>query len=141
MAPLNAGAIEDTLIPAWEAFHALSDVGAIRNAAHHKRMLGLLDLLMQASEGKPRHPAVPLIGIVARLIEDWESDRLPLAPQRGRDALRYLMNAHRLKQSDLPEVASQGVISEVLSGKRQLNVRQIRALSERFGVSPETFLS
>lgn len=141
MAPLNASAIEDTLIPAWEAFHALSDVSAIRNAAHHKRMLGLLDLLMQASEGKPRHPAVPLIGIVARLIEDWESDRLPLAPQRGRDALRYLMNAHGLKQSDLPEVASQGVISEVLSGKRQLNVRQIRALSERFGVSPETFLN
>jgi HTH-type transcriptional regulator/antitoxin HigA len=76
---------------------------AILNAAHHKRMLGLLDLLMQASEGKPRHPAVPLIGIVARLIEDWESDRLPLAPQHGRDALRYLMNARGLKQSDLRE--------------------------------------
>lgn len=104
-------------------------------------MLNLLDLLMTASEGKSRHPAQPLIGIVARLIEDWESERLPLPPYRGRDALRYLMEAHRLKQSDLAEVASQGVISEVLSGKRKLNVRQIRALSERFRVSPETFLS
>jgi len=104
-------------------------------------MLELFDLLMKASEGKPRHPAAALIGIVARLIEDWESERLPLPPYRGGDALRYLMDAHGLKQSDLPEVASQGVISEVLSGKRKLNVRQIRALSERFGVSPETFLS
>ena len=46
------------------------------------------------------------------------------------------MEEHDLTQSDLPEVGSQGVVSEILGGKRALNVRQIRALSERFGVSP-----
>ena len=45
-----------------------------------------------------------------------------------------------LRQSDLPEIGSQGVVSEVLSGKRDLNARQIRALSERFGVGPAAFL-
>ena len=29
-----------------------------------------------------------------------------------------------------------GVMSEIISGKRQLNVRQIKLLSERFKVSP-----
>ena len=43
-------------------------------------------------------------------------------------------------QSDLPDVGSQGVVSEILAGKRELNVRQIRALSERFGVSPSVFV-
>ena len=138
---MSPQSIANQLLPAWQAFHALSDVGMIRSAAHHRRMLDLLDLLMRACEGQARHPAVPLIGIVARLIVDWESERMPLPPHRGRDALRFLMDAHGLRQSDLPEVASQGVISEVLSGKRKLNVRQIRVLSERFGVSPETFLS
>ena len=54
----------------------------------------------------------------------------------GADALRFLLEEHDLTQSDLPEVGSQGVVSEILGGKRTLNVRQIRALSERFGVSP-----
>jgi hypothetical protein len=37
-----------------------------------------------------------------------------------------------LKQSDLPEIGSRGVISEMLSGKGQLNVRQIKLLSKKF---------
>lgn len=50
------------------------------------------------------------------------------------------MEEHRLTQSDLPDVGSQGVVSEILHGKRQLNVRQIRALADRFGVSPAVFM-
>jgi HTH-type transcriptional regulator/antitoxin HigA len=44
-----------------------------------------------------------------------------------------------LSQADLPEIGSQSVVSEVLRGKRELNVRQIRALSRRFHVSPDAF--
>ncbi|MEO1801157.1 MAG: transcriptional regulator, partial [Cyanobacteria bacterium J06629_2] len=40
---------------------------------------------------------------------------------------------------DLSEIGSQGVVSEILSGKRKLNVRQIQLLAERFHVSPATF--
>jgi HTH-type transcriptional regulator / antitoxin HigA len=39
----------------------------------------------------------------------------------------------------LPEVGSQGVVSEVLKGKRELNIRQVRALAQRFHVSPAVF--
>jgi len=51
-----------------------------------------------------------------------------------------LMEEHCLKQSDLSEIGSQGVISEILSGKRQLNVRQIKILSKLFKVSPAVFI-
>jgi HTH-type transcriptional regulator/antitoxin HigA len=50
------------------------------------------------------------------------------------------MEEHGLRQSDLPEVGSQGVISEILSGKRDLNLRQIRELAKRFQVSPAVFI-
>ena len=53
--------------------------------------------------------------------------------------LRYLMEEHELKQSDLPEIGSQGVVSEILRGKRELNTRQISVLAKRFGVSPAMF--
>ncbi|WP_269766614.1 hypothetical protein [Methylovulum psychrotolerans] len=41
----------------------------------------------------------------------------------------------------MPEIGSQGVVSEILRGKRQLNVRQIQALSQRFKVSAQVFLA
>ena len=50
------------------------------------------------------------------------------------------MEQHKLKQADLYVIGSQGVVSEILTGKRELNLRQVRALSERFGVSADTFL-
>ena len=56
------------------------------------------------------------------------------------DTLKYLMKEHDLKQSDLTEIGSQGVVSEILSGKRELNTRQIKLLSRRFHVSPSVFM-
>jgi HTH-type transcriptional regulator/antitoxin HigA len=55
-------------------------------------------------------------------------------------SLKYLMREHDIRQSDLPEIGSQGVVSEVLTGKRELNVRQVNRLAKRFGVSVETFI-
>jgi len=50
------------------------------------------------------------------------------------------MQEYGLKQKDLTELGSPGVISEILSGKRELNKRQIKALSKRFGCSPAVFI-
>jgi HTH-type transcriptional regulator/antitoxin HigA len=50
------------------------------------------------------------------------------------------MREHELRQSDMPEIGTQGVVSEVLAGKRELNTRQIRKLAKRFGVSPAVFV-
>ena len=50
------------------------------------------------------------------------------------------MRQHNLNQSDLPEIGSQGVVSEVLNGKRSLNLKQVKKLAERFGLEPEIFI-
>ena len=73
----------------------------------------------------------PLMGLIHQLGDMPKGD--------GRAALAFLMEQHGLGQSDLSEVATQSVISEILSGKRQLNIRHIKALSERFNVSADTF--
>lgn len=72
--------------------------------------------------------------------EDYEAEHHPLPDTTGVQALKFLMEQHGLKQSDLPEVGSQGVVSEILKGKRELNLRQVRALGTRFGVSAATFV-
>ena len=57
-----------------------------------------------------------------------------------REMLRFLMEENDLNQSYLPELGSQGVVSEILSGKRTLNVGQISRLAKRFNVSPAVFV-
>ena len=63
-----------------------------------------------------------------------------MPPIHGTELLQFLMEEHGLRQSDLAEVGSQGVVSEILNGKRELNVRQIRELAKRFHVSPAVFI-
>jgi HTH-type transcriptional regulator/antitoxin HigA len=50
------------------------------------------------------------------------------------------MVEHDLTQSHLSEIGSHGVVSEILNRKRELNVRQIRALANRFHVSLAVFI-
>ena len=66
----------------------------------------------------------------------------PIGPIEREDlAWYFLMKEHGLKQGDLAEIGSQGVVSDILRGKRELNVRQIKSLSRRFNVSPAVFFS
>lgn len=101
-----------------------------------ERLNGLIDEV-GTDEG---HPLYSLLDTLGTVVHVWEEEHYPMPKLEGVEALRFLMEEHDLTQSDLPEVGSQGVVSEILGGKRVLNVRQIRALSERFGVSPEVFV-
>jgi HTH-type transcriptional regulator/antitoxin HigA len=87
-----------------------------------------------------KHPLYSFLDTLATLIQAYEEEHYPIPESTGADVFRFLMVEHRLTQSDLPEVGSQGVISEILKGKRELNVRQIRALAEKFGVSTAVFI-
>jgi len=50
------------------------------------------------------------------------------------------MDQHSLRQKDLVDVfGTPSIVSEILSGKRELNKEHIKRLSERFHVSPELF--
>ena len=84
-------------------------------------------------------PKVTLEAMVTALVAHYEATHYPQPDVPPQDVLAYLMAEHDLPQSQLPEVGSQGVVSEILRGKRQLNTRQIQALSQRFGVSPGVF--
>jgi HTH-type transcriptional regulator/antitoxin HigA len=60
-------------------------------------------------------------------------------PSFRHELLRALMVEHDIKQSELPEVGPQPVVSDVLAGKRALNLRQVAALAARFHVPMEVF--
>ena len=112
----------------------------IQNERDYDLALERLNSLIDEVSTDEGHPLYSLLDTLGTVVHAWEEQRYPMPKLEGEDALRFLMEEHDLSQSDLPEVGSQGVVSEILGGKRALNVRQIRALSERFGVSPAVFV-
>lgn len=137
---MNAPIDVKYLLPVWEQFRAATDIAPIRDEAHYARMTEMLEALLDETRGDDNHPAMGLVDIVGDLIEDYETEHHTLPETTGVQALKFLMEQHGLKQSDLREIGSQGVVSEILAGKRELNIRQVRALSERFAVSAATFV-
>ena len=137
---MNARIAINHLLPAWDAFRSATDIAPIRNEKHYKKLVATLEALLNESAGDERHPAMGLVDIVGDLIEAYEAEKHSLTPTTGLQALKFLMDQLGLKQGDLGEIGSQGVVSEILAGKRALNIRQVRALAERFGVSAATFV-
>ena len=123
----------------WVALHeALGVALPITDEAHYLRLLTDVDALVDLAGDEDAHPVWALIGLVGDRIREYE-DRVHPWPDTSTPAtvLASLMEEHGLKQSDLPEVGAQSVVSAVLAGKRKLNLRQVKALAKRFSVPLE----
>jgi HTH-type transcriptional regulator/antitoxin HigA len=115
-------------------------VGVIRTRAEYERATRMLDAILDEIGEDEKHNLADLAETIAHFVEEYDERNFPVPEARGTEVLRFLMEQHRLKQSDLPEVGSQGVVSEILSGRRDLNVRQIAALARRFSVPADVFM-
>jgi HTH-type transcriptional regulator/antitoxin HigA len=119
---------------------AVSPLLSIRNEHEYDLAIEHLNRLLDEIGSDEQHPLYTLLDTLGTLIHAYEEEHHPLPECSGVDMLRFLMEEHGLTQSDLPEVGSQGVVSDLLRGKRELNIRQIRALATRFHVSPSVFI-
>lgn len=113
---------------------------AIRNEREYDEAVARLSALVDDIGDNPKDPRYRLIETQSVLIEAYDREHHALPAASGVDVVRFLMEQHGLNQSDLPEIGSQGVVSEVLAGRRQLNMRQVQDLAGRFGVDPGAFL-
>lgn len=130
-------AIEENLQRHWLALRPLL---AIRNEEQHDRAVKHLNDLIDEIGIDETHPLYELPDTLGTLVHAYEEQHHPVPDCSRREMLAFFMEERGLKQVNLPEIGSQGIVSEVLSGKRELNVRQIRALAKRFHVSPAVFI-
>ncbi|RJQ48721.1 MAG: transcriptional regulator [Desulfobacteraceae bacterium] len=119
----------------------IQDVFSVpHNETAYKKLVGLIDHLVDEVGNDDSHPLSSLMETLGSLIETYEARNVAEMDGNPIDTIKTLMEEHGIRQSDLPEIGSQGVVSEILSGKRLLNVRQIKLLSKRFHVSPAVFV-
>ena len=112
----------------------------IRNEHEYNQAVERLNELLDEVGTNEQHPLYSLLDTLGTLIHAYEEENEPMPEVSSAEMLRFFMEEHQLTQSDLPEIGSQGVISEILNGKRELNLRQIRILAHRFQISPTVFI-
>ena len=131
------------IAPAWHAFQSVLPVkiGTIRNDADYERVVAFMNSLLDVVGDDEAHELADLLDLVGQLVEDYEGTRHVIPDAAPHEVLRFLLDQHGLKQSDLAsEIGGQSVVSDILSGKRAINARQAKALAARFGVSAVAFL-
>jgi HTH-type transcriptional regulator/antitoxin HigA len=131
------------IAPAWQSLQAAlpAPLVAIRNAQQLKKFTGMMNELLDLVGDDENHQLIGLLDLVTQYIDDYENKRHAIPPSEPREVLQFLMTQHDLKQADLSsEIGGQSVVSDILCGKRDINVRQAKALAERFGVSTAAFV-
>ncbi len=124
----------------YRRIRKLIPLGVLHTKTEYDRAVAVLDDILDEIGQQETDPLADLAETLALFIEAYEDTHVALPHASGPEILRSLMEDHDLAQSDMSEIGSQGVVSEILSGKRDLNVRQIAQLAARFGVSPALFM-
>ncbi|EOQ94770.1 DNA-binding helix-turn-helix protein [Leptospira wolbachii serovar Codice str. CDC] len=122
-------------------WHDLKDILSVPHTdKQYKKLVKVLDELIDEVGNDEKHQLAPLLETVGNLIEEYENDHYLQPNAEPIEILKYLMQENNLTQKDLAILGSQGVVSEILNGKRELNVRQIKALADKFKISPSVFI-
>jgi HTH-type transcriptional regulator/antitoxin HigA len=129
----------EPIVHSWDSFEAASGIGHITDERSYDRVATLADALVEHGAMDEEHPQHSLFMLLTDLIYAYDQRHYPQAEVRGVDLVRFLMEQHGLKQNQLPEIGAQSVVSDILSGKRELTVNHIRGLSRRFGIDPSAF--
>lgn len=111
----------------------------IRSEEDYEKALELMDHVFDAEEGTPE---ADVRDVLAVLIEDFEDKHYEIDVPDPISALKFRMEQAGLTQKDLvPLLGSRAKVSEVLSGKRDLSLRMIRALHSHLGIPAEVLIS
>ena len=139
MTALQKNRILNNAIKHWR--YIANDIHEPLNSDDYNELSSLLDRLLDIVGEEENHVLIGLVDVISHMISMYdERKRYRIQNISGVEALKFLIQQHNLHQSDLTEIGSQGVVSEILNGKRQLNLNQIKKLSKKFHVSMETFV-
>ena len=124
----------------YRRLRAVVPLGTLRTKKDYVRATDMLDAILDEIGEDEKHSLAELAEALGVFVEKYEAEHVRAPEAKPVTVLKFLMREHGLRQADLPEIGSQGVVSEVLAGRRELNARQIKRLAKRFGVSPAVFV-
>ncbi len=114
------------------------DIGAIRTLADDAEYRLALASIRPYFEAEPAEgtPEAAHFDALALLIEEYEGRRYPLPKAEPVEVIKAVMAAKNLSRADLVEVlGSKSRAADLLNGRREINLDQIRKISRAWGIS------
>ena len=113
------------------------------NEQEYKKQELLLDTLIDEVRADENHPLATAMQIIGDNLEVYDNEvNLPIG--HGLSAIEIIKQAvevNHLTQDDLsPIFGSQGNVSSFLNGKRDLSLKVIRKLKEKFNINPSLLI-
>ena len=109
----------------------------IRTQDDYEKAIASMETVFDEETG----PLADYAETLAILIVHYEEQNFALEKKQGVEVLKFLMEQNGLKQKDLiGTLGGKSTVSEILNGKRPLNLQHIRTLADRFHVVPGTFV-
>jgi HTH-type transcriptional regulator / antitoxin HigA len=110
----------------------------IRNEQDYNTFIEYFNTIFNAKKGTLEYDEKEVLSI---LIEKYEDENYTINKPNPIDAIRFRMEQENLTQKELiPLIGSRSKVSEVLSGKRQLTLKMIRALHKHLGIPADILL-
>ena len=121
-------------------WRVLQPLFSIRDEAEYDKAISTLNALIDEVGTDEQHPLYELLDTLGTVIHAYEAEHYPIPECSGVEVLKLLMEEHQLEPRDLPELGTLDTILEILDGERDLTVKHIYVLAERFQVSPTVFI-
>ena len=115
------------------------DIKVIHSEGDYEKAIAAAEKLMDAEPGTP---AADMLEVLAVLIGQYEDEAYPMDTPSALDALKFRMEQMGASQLDLAALlGSKSRASELLRGKRPLNMTQAQTLHQVWHVSAAALLS
>ena len=130
----------DRIAKRYRALCELVPLKPITRKAEYAAAVWHLNRLLDAGGANQAHQLAGLVETLGEMIHAYEKRRPPMPDAEPREVLRYLMDERGLRQSDLAGIATQGTISDILSGRRGISNALAKKMAAKFQVSVAVFL-
>lgn len=121
-------------------WRAIGPLLTIRTEQDYAAAVERLGSLLDEIGDDEQHPLYGLLDTLGTLVHAYEEEHVPIPEASGPEVLEYLMEEHGLGPEDLPELGGAQTVRAFLARERELHVGEIRALAERFRISPAVFI-
>lgn len=118
----------------------MNKIKIIKTERDYGEALKLVEYLI-TRDPEPDSTEGEQLSLLSALIQDYEARVFPEILPDPIEAIKFRMEQANLKPADLiPYIGSRSRVSEILSGKRQLTLAMVRALSDGLGIPAKVLI-
>ena len=124
----------------YKSVNKMNKIKIIKTEQDYTEALKLVEELI-TFDPKPDSEKGEQLDLLSTLIHDYEARAFPETLPSPIEAIKFRMEQNNLKSVDLiPFIGSRSRVSEILSGKRQLTLEMVRALSDGLGIPAKVLI-